>query len=87
MAEIRAFGASEWGVAQAVRYAAAIRERLKLLRRFPAAGVNVDDVIAGLRRTPVGSHAIYYVERDAFILVTRILHHRMDHMRHVSESD
>jgi toxin ParE1/3/4 len=53
-----------------------------------AAGrLSLDDAIVGLRRFSSGSHVIYYLERDDYLLIARILHRRMDYRRHLPETE
>ena len=87
LADIRAFGAEQWGAEQAEKYGRMLLNRLKFLRRWPNAGVALDETIDGLRHLPVGSHAVYYLEQGDYLIISRILHRRMDYRRRVSSLD
>ncbi len=72
-----------WGEAQAAAYRQAIGQRLHRISSRPAVGVNCGHVLAGLRRMSTGSHIIFYVEHEDFVLVVRVLHQRTDYRAHL----
>lgn len=87
LASVRAFTTEEWSRSQASAYVDAIKARLRRLRERPGVGVACDEAIPGLRRLMVGSHVIFYVEREHVIVVARILHQRMDYRSRLRGGD
>ena len=49
----------------------------------PRKGSACDDIRAGYRKFPVGSHVLFFREVDSGIDIVRILHSRMDFARHL----
>lgn len=83
LAEIWEYSEAHWGRDQAVHYLQEVRDALQRVSEHPERARPCDDVRAGYRKFPVGSHHIYFVERSTRIEVIRILHQRMDPRRHV----
>jgi toxin ParE1/3/4 len=73
----------EWGLEQAVRYAAAIEKACARLARAPDFAQDCGDIRAGYRRAAVNRHVLYFRVEDYGIAVVRILHQRMDAPRHL----
>jgi toxin ParE1/3/4 len=72
-----------WYIAQdnpdaADRLLDAIDERCNLLAQFPLVGTSRDELIPGLRSTPVGSYLVFYLPLDDGIEVLRVLHASRD---------
>lgn len=77
------FTQDRWGLGQAEIYTLEIREALERVAADPERGRRIDQIRSDYRRYSVGSHLIYYVERNRAIDVIRILHQRMDPTRHL----
>lgn len=72
------YGAETFGVAVADRYAAALASAINSLAEFPLMGAEVPNRRVPIRRISIESHIIFYQADDQGILVTRVLHQRMD---------
>lgn len=81
--DIWSYGANQWDMTQADKYAIKIDKMCEFLFENPGIGKNRDEIYTGLKSHPIGSHSIYYVEQDQTILVVRILHQNMDSERHL----
>lgn len=77
------FAQEKWDASQAATYIVEIREAIERVAGDPGRGRQVEQIRSGYRRYVVGSHLIFYVERDGSIDVIRILHQRMDPTRHL----
>ena len=77
------YGYATFGVAKAREYGEALEHRFEQLAESPAMGVQADEIANGLRRFKQGSHWIFYVEQADGIFVARVLHERMDFVRHL----
>ena len=73
----------EWGAAQKRKYLGHVRDTFRLLGENPAIGTPRDDIGAGLRAHPAGTHIIYYRESRTTVEIIRVLHGRMDPGRHL----
>jgi toxin ParE1/3/4 len=83
LAEIGVYTIERWGMAQADIYVGSLIGDMHALATGTAYATKVM-AIAGMRRMRSGSHHIYYrIEPDALIIV-RIVHERMDPLRHLS---
>ena len=71
-----------WGAAQAEKYLRQIEAALATITRDPQIGRSCDDIRAGYRRFPTGSHIVFYRIDAEVIDVVRILHQRMDFEQH-----
>ena len=83
--EIWVYTLRKWGLKQANRYAAEITTAFAALAEQPQMAGRCDHIRAGYRRFKVGRHTIYFRIAEYGIEVTRILHERMLHIRHLQE--
>ena len=68
-----------WGKDQRNLYIKQLDEAFRLLAKNPQAGKNCDDIKAGYRKFPQGSHVIFYRDgADCVVEIVRILHESMD---------
>jgi toxin ParE1/3/4 len=74
---------AEWGVHVALRYTDDLQAAFVLLANAPQRGRGCDTIRSGYRRLGVGSHVVYYKTTGYGIAVIRILHQRMDALRHL----
>ncbi len=72
-----------WGAGQAQSYVAEIRIAIERIAADPGRGHPCDEVRLGYRRYGIGSHLLFYIEREGGVDVIRILHQRMDPTRHL----
>ncbi len=82
---IARFTERQWGVERKTAYLERIRERLRDIRRNPAAGAPRDHIKPGYRGMPAGSHIIFYRETPKAIEILRILHRNMDMRRRLAD--
>ena len=76
--DISLYTATQWGVDQAVTYAAQINADLEKLALSPSRGIDCSELRRGLRRATSGNHHVYYLCDESSIDVVRILHPAMD---------
>ena len=68
-----------WGRDQRNLYLKQLDDAFPLLAENPQAGTECDDIRAGYRKFPQGSHIIFYrIAPDAMPEIVRILHKSMD---------
>ena len=80
---IRRYSMRAWGPEHTSEYMSALRDTMKGLVRGTVTSRERDDIRPGLRMATSGRHGIFF-EADQFrILVIRVLHDRMDYMRHL----
>lgn len=77
------YTAEHWGLAQAETYIRQIQAAVEILASNPTRGRPCDDIRAGYRKYPAGSHILFYRLKADGIDVARILHGRMDFDRHL----
>jgi len=77
------YTAENWGEPQAERYIRQLQEAIEAVAADPRKARSCDDVRPGYRRYPVGSHVLFFRIVDGVVDVVRILHQRMDFMRHL----
>ncbi|WP_029030612.1 type II toxin-antitoxin system RelE/ParE family toxin [Salinarimonas rosea] len=85
-ADLRSIGGytiENWGAPQSDAYLGEINATFERLGTGRLRGRSVAEVGPDLMKTRVGSHVIFYRMSDAAILVVRILHERMDPLRHL----
>ena len=81
--EIWQHSAKIWGTAQADKYIAKIRAGTAALALNPMAGGACDQICAGYRRYPAGSHMLFERVTKTTVKIIRILHERMDFGQHL----
>ncbi len=77
------FTEERWDVRQAETYLAEIRAAVERVADDPRRGRACDEIRTGYRQYAIGSHLLFYVESAVGVDVVRILHQRMDPMRHL----
>lgn len=86
LVEIGVRSQKDWGKAQTLRYMAQLDEKMHLIGANPGLGRACDEVRPGLRRMVAGGHVIFYrVDDDGDAEIVRVLHARMDPVRHVDD--
>lgn len=73
----------QWGSAQADRYVDILNAAFAELARAPQIALACDHIRPGYRRRSVERHMIYLRMTDYGIAIVRILHDRMDALRHL----
>lgn len=81
--DIWLFSQRKWSAAQADRYLMSIHEELKGLASEPESGRSADPIRAGYRMHRVARHVVFYTFTDTTVSVRRVLHARMDFLRHL----
>jgi toxin ParE1/3/4 len=77
------YTAERWGKAQAEHYIRSIKDAIETVAADPRRGRPCEDIRAGYRKYPVGSHFIFFRTATNGIDVVRVLHQRMDFERHL----
>lgn len=72
----------QFGSRQAKLYKDGFTAAFELIAKNPKMGREQDHLCLGLRRHDHKSHAIYYIETDAGVLIVRILHERHNPAHH-----
>jgi toxin ParE1/3/4 len=67
------FGIDTFGLAQALLYQNGLKQRFEELSHQPELFPAVDHLRKGYRRSPYGSHAIYYRIEKSGVVIVRIL--------------
>lgn len=73
----------EWGAVRADRYRTRLLDRVYSLKTHPNLGTACDGVRQGYRRLTAQRHVVFYQVSDTEVIVVRVLHHSMDHVRHL----
>ena len=81
--EIWNYTADRWGLDQAETYTRQLWKHIQAVADNPSLGHECEEVRAGYRKYPSGSHVLFYRLTDGGIEVVRILHERMDYERHI----
>jgi toxin ParE1/3/4 len=81
--EIWDYTAERWGQEQAETYTRQLWRNIQAIADQPSLGRGCDEVRAGYRLFPSGSHILLYRLHEDGIEVVRVLHERMDHERHL----
>jgi len=81
--EIIDYTHEQWGTLQAHTYLDGLETRGQLLAENPDLGTRRGDVLAGLFSFPYESHILYYYKQPHGITILRVLHNRMDPMKHL----
>ena len=72
-----------WDVRQAETYILEVKAAMERIAADPDRGRACEEIRAGYRRYGIGSHVLFYLERSEGVDIVRILHQRMDPMRHL----
>ena len=75
--------AQKWGVAQADRYDEGLEKAVDILADNPDLGRECSEIQQNLRRFEHEKHIIFYRKRKQATFIVRILHQRMDAIRHL----
>lgn len=81
--EIGVYTTERWGKQHAERYLREIYERFDYLASYPSTGKPRDEFRPGLRSYPQESHVIFYLCEEEGIVITNILHEKMEPERHL----
>ena len=79
--DIRDYGAERFGPEQAIVYLDGVEQVFRRVLASPEIGPPFGD--RGTRSYPVGEHRVYYEQEGGQIVVLRVLHKRMDVVRHL----
>jgi toxin ParE1/3/4 len=79
--EIWDYTAARWSIDQAEIYLRQVKAAIEVIAADPIRGRACDDVRAGYRKYPVGSHLLFYRTTPGGVDIVRILHQRMDFER------
>ena len=74
---------AQWGLPQALRYTDMIETACAQLAKTPLHAQSCANIREGYRRRSVEQHVIYFRLTAYGIAVVRILHHKMDALRHL----
>lgn len=77
------YGEEQWGEVQAEAYAAALNAAMRTVAENPLPAVACERVRPGFRRLRCRSHVIYFTMQGEDVRVIRVLHQRMDTLRHL----
>jgi len=77
------YSLQNWGESRSETYIRGINAALELVTVNPHMARDAASIRPGLRKYYVGSHVIFFRVNDKHIIVSRILHARMDFPRHV----
>ncbi len=81
--EIARYTVETWDETQAGRYLSGLHDAFQSLAGQPQLGIASDDIRPGYFRRRYRSHMIFYKRSEDGILVVRVLHARMDYLRHL----
>jgi toxin ParE1/3/4 len=73
----------KWGREQRNRYLSLIDESFRLLGGDPHIGRCCEEIRPGYWKHKVGRHVVFYRVYDTHLEIVRILHERMDVIRHI----
>lgn len=73
MYQIAAYTKRQWGILQAQRYSARLRERIKSLQKFPERYPQVHQR-PGIRQMRCGQHIVFYRVTNTAIEIINIVH-------------
>jgi toxin ParE1/3/4 len=81
--DIWEYTAANWNSKQAELYIRQLELSIKAVSLNPRLGRPCDEIKAGYRKYPAGSHILFYRLTEAGISIIRILHGRMDFIEHI----
>jgi toxin ParE1/3/4 len=73
----------QWGLARAEEYVLGLHQAFQRLAEFPDMGRDASHLRTGYMRMESMSHVVFYRKIESGILIVRILHNRMDFVRHL----
>jgi toxin ParE1/3/4 len=82
LAEAFDYTIDPWGIGQAYEYSEVLLSRIEQLAEFPEIDQDWSEIRDGLRSMVVEYHVILYRVFDDSVLISRVIHERMD-MREV----
>lgn len=77
------FTAHQWGVEQAARYLDVLTAAFDKLAELPQIAPGCEHIRSGYRRFGVERHVIYFRMSNDGMVIVRVLHARMDALRHL----
>jgi toxin ParE1/3/4 len=84
---IRRYSQKIWGPDRTVEYMAGLRDTMKGLVAGTVMSRNRDDLKSGLQMATSGRHSVFFEADQSRILVVRVLHDRMDYLRHLEADE
>lgn len=81
--EIWKYTVKRWNLEQAERYIRMIQAEIERVASDPSRGRPCHEIREGYRKSPAGSHTLFYRVTDRGVDIVRILHQRMDFERHL----
>ena len=84
LASIRRYSTRTWGRDRTTQYMDALRDTMKGLVRGAVITRPREDLRPGIQMATSGRHCIFFEADDSHVLVVRVLHDRMDYLRHLS---
>lgn len=86
LSDIADFTIQSFGIEQARFYRDGLNNCFEILAENPQLGRSAAELAPNLKRFEYQSHVVFYVPKNTGILIVRILHQRMDFMRHIPSS-
>lgn len=74
-----------WGKEQRNIYLAKVDAALQLLASEPERGRACDNIREGYRKSRVGKHIVFYLQKSKYVEIVRILHSQMDLEAHFND--
>ncbi len=78
------YSLEQWGIARAETYLSEINKAFEALANHDKLGRDYSRVSADLYAYNIAAHVIFYTPTPTGILVIRVLHKSMDHVRHLA---
>jgi len=85
LVEIVDYSNETWGVRQTTKYIDGFYAQAQIISENPNMGLERSTLAAGLFSFPFESHVIFYFQEPKGIIITRVLHKKMDWVRHSFE--
>jgi toxin ParE1/3/4 len=77
------YGIEKFGISQAQDYFLGMHDLFQTLSNSSSIGRDASEFIPSLKRFTYKSHMVFYLNSDTEVLIIRVLHHSMDHQRHL----
>ncbi len=81
--EIWDYSFERFGFEKAEAYLRELQRAAETVAEDPRRGPACDNIRSGYRKSPVGSHILFFRASESRILIVRILHQRMDFEPHL----